>query len=205
MLKKSAVLSAFLLASAFARPIFAEEFKIDFLPSGNPLEFIFDYDPATGTISSSSEFGWVSGGGELFQFNLNDLSAPTPPGCAGAPGIGDAQIFNCLTATTLTDPSIVFQWKVSPGAGFSSVNQVADLSLTISDAAGSLVLDSGPTFGTGQCAAGFSTCSYGGATFTGTFVVSPTPEPATAGLAMAGLGLLIAASRWRKRSSQIQD
>ncbi len=205
MLKKLSVIWVLLLVSAFARPIFAEEFKIDFLPSGNPFEFIFDYNPATGTISASEPFGWITPSGELFQFDLNNLSAPTPPGCAGAPGIGDTQIFNCLTATTLTDPSVVFQWKVSPGTGYSSGNVVADLSLTISDAVGSLVLDSGPTRGTGLCFGGVSPpCGYGGATFSGTFVVSPTPEPATAGLALAGLGLVIGISRWRARPSRVR-
>jgi len=192
----------FLLESAFSRPLFASEFKIDFLPSGNPLEFIFEYDSATGTISAAEPFGWISGGGELFQFELNNASAPTPPGCVGAPGPGDVQVFNCLTATTVTDPSIVFQWMVSQGAGYSSGNQVADFSLTISDSVGSLVLDSGPTLGTGLCALGFSPpCGYGGATFSGTFVVSATPEPASAGLAVAGLGLLVAVSRWRAQPS----
>lgn len=200
MLKKTSVLGALLLASAFSRPIFAAEFKVDFLPSGNPLEFIFDYNPATGTISAAQLFQWRTPSGAIFQFDLNTASAPTPPGCAGAPGVGDSQIFNCLTATVLTDPTIVDQWKISPGAGFSSGNPVADFSLTISDSAGSLVLDSGPTLGTGQCAAGFTPpCGYGGATFSGTFTVTPTPEPASAGLAMAGLGLLIAASRRRAR------
>jgi len=206
MLKKSSALCLLFLASAFSRPIFASEFKVDFLPSGDPAEFIFDYDPVTGTISTSELFGWISGGGELFQFDLTNLSAPTPPGCVGAPGPGDSQIFNCLTATVLTDPSITFQWMVSKGAGYSSGNQVADLSLTISDAVGSLVLDSGPTLGTGLCAPGFSApCGYGGATFSGTFVVSAVPEPASAGLALAGLGLLIAVSRSRARPSRVRE
>ena len=206
MLKKSFILCSLLLAGAFSQTMSGSAFKVDFAPTANPAEFIFDYDPVTGTISTSELFGWISGGGELFQFDLTNLSAPTPPGCVGAPGPGDAQIFNCLTATTLTDPSITFQWMVSKGAGYSSGNQVADFSLTISDAVGSLVLDSGPTLGTGLCAPGFSTpCGYGGATFSGTFVVSAVPEPASAGLALAGLGLLLAASRWRARSSGVRE
>jgi len=164
-------------------------FKVDFAPTANPAEFIFDYDSATGTISTSQLFGWISGGGEIFQFDL-DASAPTPPACAVGP-TNDAKIFNCLIATTATDPSILFHWSVSPGAGFSSANQVADLLLTISDSTGTLFLDSGPTLGTGLCAPGFSApCGYGGATFSGTFTVSPAPEPASAGLALAGLGFL---------------
>jgi hypothetical protein len=204
LLKKSFILCALLLAGAFSQTMLGSAFKVDFAPGGNPAEFIFDYDPATNTLSTSSLLGWISGGGEIFQFDL-DASAPTPPGCAVGPTF-DAQIFNCLIATTATDPSILFRWTVSPGAGFSSANQVADLLLTISDSSGTLFLDSGPTLGTGLCAPGFSApCGYGGATFSGTFTVSPAPEPASAGLALAGLGLLLAASRWRARSSGVRE
>lgn len=205
MLKKPSILCALLLASAFSRPIFAAEFKVDFLPSGDPLEFIFNYDLATNHFTDNNPVFWVSGGGEIFDFGTDNVSAATLPACAVGP-TGDAQIFNCLIATTLTDPTVLFQWTVSKGAGYTSANQVADLLLTITDSTGSLSIDSGPTLGTGQCAAGFTPpCGYGGATFTGNFVVTPTPEPTTAGLAVAGLGLLIAASRWRARSSRDRE
>jgi hypothetical protein len=155
MLKKPSILCALLLAGAFSRPMFAAEFKVDFLPSGNPLEFIFNYDLATNHFTDNNPILWVSGGGEIFEFGTDDVTANPLPACFVGP-TGDAQIFNCLIATTLTDPTIVFQWTVSKGAGYTSANQVADLLLTISDSTGSLFIDSGPTLGTGQCAAGFT-------------------------------------------------
>jgi hypothetical protein len=205
MLKSQSVLWALLLASAFSRPIFADEFKVDFLPSGNPLEFTFNYDLATNHFTDNNPVIWISGGGEIFDFGTDNVLATTLPGCAVGP-TGDAQIFNCLIATTLTDPTVLFQWTVSKGAGYTSANQVADLLLTISDSTGSLSIDSGATLGTGLCASGFSPpCGYGGATFSGTFTVSPTPEPASAGLALAGIGLMIGISRRRALPSRVRE
>jgi hypothetical protein len=198
MLHKSSIVCALLLTVAFSRPIFASQFLVSFGPGGNPADFIFDYDLTTNHFTSSPLVDWVSGGGELFEFNPDTASIPgTVPGCATGP-TGDAQVFNCLISTT-----ILHQWMVSPGAGFSSANQVADLLLTLSDASGSLLIDSGPTLGTGLCAPGRTPpCSYGGATFTGTFTVASVPEPLSLGLTLLGLGLMAAVSRRRARPSR---
>ena len=205
MLKKSSILCVLLLAAVFSRPILADQFGINFAPSGNPSELVFDYNFTTNSFTSSSPVEWTAGAGELVQFDNIKPSFPgSLPGCAVGPTT-DSEIFNCLIATTLTDPSIVHQWMISPGAGFSSSNQVADLLLTISDASGTLLIDSGPTLGTGLCGPGRTPpCSYTGSTFRGVFTVSSVPEPASIGLTLLGLGLVVAASRRRARPSRIR-
>jgi hypothetical protein len=205
MLKKLSILCALLLAVAFSRPIFADEFGITLSPSGNPSEFLFDYDFTTNSFTSSSPVEWTSGAGELFEFDSLGPSFPgSLPGCAAGPTT-DAEIFNCLISTTLTDPSITHQWTISPGAGFSSSNQVADLLLTISDASGTLLIDSGPTLGTGECGPDRTPpCQYTGSSFSGIFTVSSVPEPGSLGLTLLGLGLVAAVSRRRSRSSRVR-
>jgi hypothetical protein len=62
--------------------------------------------------------------------------------------------------------------------------------LTAADNSGQLLIDSGPTLGSG-CGPGYSSgCSYGGASFNGTFTVNVVPEPGSVGLTLIVLGLL---------------
>ena len=64
MLKKSSILFALLLAAAFSRPVFADEFGITFGPSGNPAELVFNDNLATNSFTSVSPVEWVAGSGE---------------------------------------------------------------------------------------------------------------------------------------------
>ena len=190
MLKKSFVLCALLLAAASSLPLFAGEYAFHFMPPGysTPWDTIIDCDLTLGTCSHTP-FDWVAGSHEEFQFELNPATPSPAPACyAGSNQV--AEVFNCLTSTVATAPSISFAWSVTPGTGFSSSNQVADLLGTVTDNSGQLLIDSGPTLGSG-CGPGYSSgCGYGGASFSGTFTTTVVPEPGSVGLTLIVLGLL---------------
>jgi len=112
MLKKSFVLCALLLAAASSLPLFAGEYAFHFMPPGYSSH---------GTQSSTATSRWVLahtpirlGGGshEEFQFELNRRLLRQRRVLRRSNQV--AEVFNCLTSTVATDPSISFAWSVTP-------------------------------------------------------------------------------------------